>query len=249
MEPMETDGSNFREEYDDEDPRMTDLVRLTAVSNPAEGAFLSALLDDADIPSVLYGATTGAMFGATEGLTAWLMVPSSMLDQAKRVLAHAKEEIEKKSIDEAFQAPNSDGDEAPEPEYDSELAECKALAGLPEDQRSIKLQKLLQRWSSRGDASFLVAQRLSAAGLTREQADEFIKGFASSPSALSESRSLRFKIAGLLFLTEIVLLALGWHSNWVLVAACFFAAWGFAIQPPKWHVQTPAPPKDDAPQP
>lgn len=253
MEPKETDGANFREEYDDEDPRMTDLVELTTVPTEAEAMFLHTVLEDADIPSAVTGGNYGAPFGSVPSLNVSVLVPRDLLGRARALITETKLEIERKGVDQAFEERDG-GAQGPQPSDDPEIEACRALAALEPQQRDAKLRRRLEEWSAAGEAPYQIAPRLAAAGLTHEQADRLIEEFSRDPNALSEARWFRIRIGITLLLVTAVLLWRGWWfflaTWWLPAAGCFFLAWGVMIRPPKWHTQAPAepvPPKDDAP--
>lgn len=236
---MELDTPNptgSDEEFDGDDPRMTDLVKLEPVANAAHGAFLCAVLEDHEIPAVVESGAVGGMFAGVAGIQAWIMVPRELASRAREVVDRNKKEIAQKGVSEAFEAEDLYDECAVDDDEGAILQQCQDIGMLSEEARDARLKLLLQKWSETTVLPATVARRLAAAGLTREQADRLIQELQKDAPQVSEWRRILGGIGVLLALCGSVMLAAGnFGGGGIIVLAIIFFFWASSINPPRWQ--------------
>lgn len=248
MESFEPNGSEAREEYGGEDPRLTDLVELTSARHSAEAAFLCTVLEDADIPATTSGSNLGDLYGGHVAVSTKILVPRHLLDQARTTLDRARAQGQQAGIDSAFRSPVTDDEDVMDGKDAIEMEEALALADVPMDERLARLRPLVRVWVFRRDRPQHIARRLAASGLTREDADRFMTAFCSDRTELARVRRLPVVTGGLLLAFSLLLLAKGLLAGGVvMVFALAFFAWAASLQLPRWQPQAAEPAQEDKP--
>lgn len=253
MEPFESDGSNFREEYDDEDPRMTDLVEVAHARHAAEASFLCAQLEEAEIPAAVSGGHMAALYGGMPAVDSRILVPRHLASQAAQIITKVREEANRKSIEQGFDH-DSIAEELDADNRDPKLVEALEMVEWPIEARLDALRVKAALWINDGDRTIDIAQRLAAAGLSREQADTLMTSVIADPKLLLDKKNFRIRIGSLCVIGgSLIIYAANGLVGWGIFSyGVVSIIWGLTLHPPKWHTQAPAEPappqEDDAPQ-
>ncbi|MBI3828938.1 MAG: ferric reductase-like transmembrane domain-containing protein [Planctomycetes bacterium] len=163
-----------------------DLVPVASAANEFEAAMLVAVLEDHEIPAAVQGGAFGVLGGAG-AQSFFVCVQAGKSEEAKAALAQARADAEERGVEQAFTEAGRE-DLAENIERNSVLREMDAMAFLDVEIRCERLRPYIVDWLTDGTPKVKIAEYLSGAGLSREQADQLIGQVVREDERLLEER-------------------------------------------------------------
>jgi hypothetical protein len=182
---MEEEPEVNEGEYEGADTPV-DLVPVASAANEVEASMLVAVLEDNEIPAAIQGGAFGVLGGAG-AQSFFVCVQAQLAEPAKRALTHARSEAEKQGVEQAFSEEGRQ-DLAEDLERNPILDKMDSMAHLDLEVRYERLRPLIADWLTDGTTKVKMAEYLSAAGLSREQADGLVRQVVEEDEHLLEQR-------------------------------------------------------------